>query len=153
MERNKFQESIWRRAWADAEAIRHSTLFFWGAEVVGGSGFGAIGAAVTPGDASRWVDILYPAIGVIIGFTVVFLLILLWKLIRALFHQRNEARNELIKLTAQDINITQKIDHRLLYLEVTNTGGQPCCYAATMKLVRHLEEGERRNYQRSDYYL
>lgn len=93
-------ESVWKRAKHDTKQVRYSGWFFvlWegtGAVVLGAVG-GWFGYLLTPQDAAQDREFIYPlvggVVGVVVGLVIVFALIFVWKLTRASFKQRDEAR-------------------------------------------------------------
>jgi Na+/proline symporter len=101
-------ESSWRRACRDTESFRKdSRVWFWGVEIVGGGAlFGLAGSLLgdyyTPSTATPFWQSAYPtiggAIGVILGFIIVFALIYVVNLLRAPYRQRDEARIDVEQL-------------------------------------------------------
>lgn len=93
-------ETCWQRACKDTEHFRKSGWSFWAWGVVGAAVFGVVGAFVgywlTPSNFNPFWQFAYPTIGggigVVVGFVLVFSLILGWNLYRAPYRQRDEAR-------------------------------------------------------------
>lgn len=90
-------ESVRHRAWKDTEHFRQSSWFFWGCEVIGAALFAAVGYWLLPEKPSKLESSIYPVLGVVFGFAVVFVLILMWNLVRAPYNLLNEARAEVNK--------------------------------------------------------
>lgn len=99
-------ETSWQRACKDTEHFRRSGWSFWVWEVVGAAMFGVVGGLVghwlTPLSSNPFWLFAYPTIGggigVVLGFAIVFGLILGWNLFRAPYRQRNEARARVVEL-------------------------------------------------------
>jgi len=96
------------RAWEDTESFREdSRLWFWGVEIVGGAVFGAVGGLIggyyTPSNATVFWQNGYPtiggAIGVIVGFIMVFAVIYCVNL----FHTPSPAKIKVADLAYQHI--------------------------------------------------
>jgi hypothetical protein len=116
-------ESVWRRAWEDTDHFRHSGLFFWGCEVIGAALFAVIGGLLLPDNPSKIESALYPSVGIISGFILVFLGAYIWNLLKAPFRQRNEART-LLTTNPKPINLPNGNELLRAMAEVLQTCGE-----------------------------
>jgi len=99
-------ETAWDRACTDTEKFRKSPKSFWEFEIVGaavfGLGGGYIGFLLMSQNPTLFQQFVYPsiggAVGIILGFLIVFSCIFLWNLFRAPYRQRNEARQTVDRL-------------------------------------------------------
>ena len=106
MEEYTPNQTAYQRASQDTESFRKSGFSYWALEVVGAAVFGVIGAFVgyglTPSGASSLWQFGLPtiggAVGIVVGFGIVFIVIFGWNLYRAPYRQRNEARIKVIEL-------------------------------------------------------
>jgi hypothetical protein len=117
------KESVWRRAWKDTDTFRSSAKFFWIAEVVGAAVAGVIGgmvgASLIPETPSRVQQYLYPAaggaVGVIVGFVIVFGLIFIWHLFRAPYRQRDDAIELAREIQQRHDSVLSRVRHNLVF--------------------------------------
>lgn len=120
-------ESVWSRAWQDTEHFRESAKSYWFMEVVGAAMFGVGGGFVgywqTPVVATSLQQFAYPtvggAMGIILGFVIVFAFIFAWNLFRAPYRQRNEARAKVIKCKEEYDELKQSIEEQQNVLVLT----------------------------------
>lgn len=117
------KESVWNRAWKDTEAFRKSARFFWvwkglGAAVAGVIG-GMIGVWLTPENAERFRQYLYPAIGgaigIIAGLGLVIACIFIWYMFRAPYRQRDDALALAMKAQKKYESVLLAVRHKLAF--------------------------------------
>lgn len=117
------KESVWRRAWKDTDNSRTSARFFWIAEVMGAAVAGVIGGMVgawlIPETAGKSQQYLYPAIGgavgIIVGFGIVFAFIFIWHLFRAPYEQRDDAIQLAKEVQQKYESILSVVRHKLAF--------------------------------------
>jgi len=91
-------QSVLSRAWADTKTATHKILFFWLVEVIA-AGLGVfIGAILTPETATNAVAALNQAAGGILGVVVGFSLIFILNLVLAPYRLLSEARERIRKV-------------------------------------------------------
>lgn len=98
MEEHRTGQSGRSRAWEDTLRSFKGLTFFWVVEVGLMVGFAFLGEFLVPEGASRFMSGAYRAVGTVIGAIVGFAVIFIIMLMRAPIKQRNEARAEVIEM-------------------------------------------------------
>ena len=89
---NLIRESAWTRAVRDTEAFRRSGGFFWSICVLWSAFFAILGFIFIPDNTDVLESAAYPIVGAVLGIATVHAGIYIGNLVKAPYHQRNEAR-------------------------------------------------------------
>lgn len=111
-------QSAGRRALDDANCIREGHRFFWVAEVLGAGTFALLGWFLTPDNASDFEEAVYPLLGVVSGFVLVYLAILGWQLALAPYRQRDEARAIVERYQGGGLQILEAFEVPKEYIQI-----------------------------------